>query len=311
MKKKRENSIYEYHPEYSFTVEEWISDIPIDERDIYSLQTLKKKISNGTYSNIEILILKILYKYQYLNEYNIRRELHIRLPKKLHKPKFDRNLKDMCKDGTLIRYTLKKDEKNNQIIYTLSKSAHTYVKKIYKTEIQRYSTPKDYSDIDTSSILEKLSLNQWHISVREMIGKNIKEEVYYQKKKISNREVPLISMFRIKPQNKNKKNVCVLAIPIYKTEESYNNFIKRLININYLKNESRHKYSGIITVVPCESTIKMQEAYKRINKIKQLRNTNIVFTLDKTTTQNDCFEWLFMCEIESGTIKYTNCSLNI
>ena len=263
-----------------------------EEQEMISCEKLKEFFTTHKYGQIEQIILLTLDKYKYLNNANMEYILSLKLPSARQKKSYQNNLRQMVKDGVLGCYKLGFDttSKNTLCAYYNLEVVSEYLEK-----------PKRILSRSDCTILERLSLNQWHIHAEQ--SKNVQRAEYYPKFDEENEVYKIPSLLSIplipeKRQNKNCPTAYIGAYPAPKgvlTEENELLFAKRLHNALSLlcKRKNSHEFGAIVLI--CDSKEQMKQLAGILEKYEELDEDCILYILDLYTQKNEPLKHLYHC----------------
>lgn len=271
--------------------------------------SLKDAFQSKRYAVIEKNILQILVKYEVLNRFNIEKLLNklCKLPVRLRKIDYSEYLQTLVEDGFVERFQLDNGNefmKSTMIVYRASKEVYEYL------NCDGYRSDTEWI-ADTGSILEKLSLNQWHISIVANYSEYVKEEKY----KVVLGSNILDSYILLRPDTSYFRNsrIGFYAVSFSKTDERLDVFLEKVSTLHaYMKQKS--KITDIcFLIVTCESMQNIEFAYQAIQSYPSFKFLQVLFVLDVNTSRSNPLEWLYMCNKEEGSkfFQYRNIVLPI
>ena len=306
IKEDEDVSIFQYRKGYNLQYRH--QGIIYGKEEVFG--TVMENVTSGTYSMIELEIIKCLYKFKWLNKKNIERYLNGLnvLPQQLKKPNYDNNINKLRKDGvlaTFFRAPMFAGEEHEVVIYRLSEGAYDYVNafcnipKTYTKELENMS-------IDTARAMETLSLNQWYISM--LIDKKY-TKTWYRKKLRYKKGVFMLDAACRLSVNKEKygdKTLMLYAFAMPKREDGYVKFINHLLAINAFLQSPENKYKCSVILVTCESIEKIKQAYAALRTFEELDELDCMFVLDNDSLCGTGIDKVYACEYNPTTkgVKY-------
>lgn len=264
---------------------------------------LQAKFMLREYDATDLLILKALYKYQWLNAFNIEKYLNAKLKNKLQKPTYQSNIKKLVRQGAVeaVRYCDNEHPKANEpelVIYCLPPGSYLYIRNTYSQLPVTYRyEERDYNiaeNITDSDIMERLSLNQWHIEMLSKFKENIKEERYFERIKCGTKKEKFLSYISIKSSaDRWRSKITFAAIPGAKTESSIKKMEFYLAKAcKALQESSRENAFSVIT---CSSLAQMTEINKRIRDDRLQLDIMPVYVLDRNTANGTQMNAIYAC----------------
>lgn len=179
------------------------------------IEERRKSVEYGDY---EISIIKALYRFQFLNLFNINRYMKWQFPDR--KDNYEINVSKLYDDGVLNAYVGENVIEDSGMVlkvYTLSKGAYEYM-------IKRHTKTYSYNSVSKSTtpeILEKLSVNQYHISF--IANNSVKYEMpYYQKEFREMGSVVIPSYIKYRGRT-------YIGIPLYRNDVA--EFMNKIIKV--------------------------------------------------------------------------------
>lgn len=295
-KEDKDTSIYQYRKGYNLQFES--ESIIYGRKEVY--ESVMDKVTIGEYSIIEIEIIKILFRFKWLNRKNIERYLNNSPNINIHmrKPNYETNLKNLRKDGVIVTFSrapVFAGEETKIIVYRLSEGAYDYANAFLGVR-KTYNKEKENMTIDTATALEILSLNQWYITM--LIGGQFKKTWYRQRFASKKGPVMVDAAFRLEV-DKNRygsKTMMLYAFALSKKEDGYVKFINHLLNLNAYIQSSDNKYKLSLILVTCESRKRMTEAYAALKGFHELDELELLFILDEDSLSGTGLENVYICE---------------
>lgn len=289
-------------------------------KDGYSFQSTKKGFREGNAREVEVesrfmlkefgitelLILKALYKYQWLNYHNLEKYLNVHLKNSLQKPKYDSNIKRLLKTGAIVSIQYAKTEapesdRNRLVIYMLGKGAYSYMRNNYQNLAVTYRCDEESlhyaSGLKEADVLERMSLNQWHIEMLSSYSDQVKEEAYYSKKRIGFKKDKMLSYIAVrKGKCEEKKRMSFAAIPGARSEENIAKMEYHLKKIDRVISESGKK--DVLIVITCATMAHIRLLNERILKDNAIGGLLPVYVLDNDTSEGTQMDGLYMYETD-------------
>lgn len=265
-------------------------------------EAIKELFDTKVMQYTDLSIIKQLYKYAFLNRNSLEKVLATSLKPKLQKPKYTSNIDLLYHNGAIIKYEY--GNQNDYItFYGLSAGSYDYMKTYYNRVAVTHHPVKDPYEIETtypvSRILERLSLNQWHINLLTSYTGAIQEEGYFQKKRYYRTKAYLPSFFRIKG---SEEKFSVFSIPYPKDKRDLEQFGRRLLKVGEMMQRNGNHHATI--VILCESIRQIERAYYVLWSIIELRSIHPVFAIDLHTAHSNGLEWLY--EMKQNAKGVTN-----
>lgn len=280
-------------------------------KELYIQQNRVTKDATMTFRGNNTAILQILAKYRVLNRFNLERELRLHLPPKLHKPDYVKELHELEAAGFVMRYAYETDltsGRDNLVLYALSKKGCDYAKK--KGYLLRYESAKEGERITTTAALEFMSLNQWHIGIREGYKNSIVKEYYQDVRFLNdNSGITLPSVFELKSKHLTLSSHTTLVTMAYtKKKENIGVLLNILLGVNTFVKERSLPWPVYIILV--DGYDAMQEAYCEIYRYEMLKWIDLYFSLDMHTTKKNQLERVYRCSMdEKNIVRYETVAL--
>lgn len=296
--------IYRISPFEKITGYKIVSRPPYEDGIFDKKVDIQKCFDTKKYDIRDLLILKTLMKYEFLNIFNLERAVNDSLKGKLKKPSYRHNIDKLLYDGAIVSYSYEGDKHSEQgsaentIFYGLTPAAHEFLRKKYPTMPVKYKPVKSLTDLcerySIESILEKLSLNQWHINVAISLKQNIKEEAYYGKRRFHFSSEFFRSYFRIRTSD--NESLIVIGIPAGKNEENFARMTEEIVFIdNAIKKVDKVR---ALVVIICDNIEKSKDCALKIKKALEFEDAMPLFTEDTYTMENQGLQNLYVCRLK-------------
>ncbi len=224
----------------------------------------QKLFKDHTYGKVEYLIMYSLYKYQYLNKYNISVLLDDRLKEKKWKD-YSNVLKQLVKDGVL--YTV---SYGNLYLYCLSEHARNYIhnKQVRKEE-------KIIVNEISAKILEYAALAQWHISLTR--DSRCKVSGFYKNVNIGNQKVmiPSYAEFKI-----GRHNYRILSYNMPKGTDNVSELLEEIEKAWTSCNQVARRNIITITVLVVSSLLEARSMAKLLKAWENSKGRTVYYALE-------------------------------
>lgn len=255
-----------------------------------------KKFDSKEYGIVELLIIKALYKYGVLNKYNLEKVINCKLKPELQKPKYDNNIRNLVQQGAIQMLMYNIGSETQLVVYALMSGTYSYMRKKYSKFPHTSAAPVMQERIDeaekVAAIMERLSLNQWHIGITSGYINDIYQELYYMKKRFGLKRIPVQSYIELKIGDGTgvKKNVGLIGIP-YAKDTATTEKMMQTIALMQIMNDAVTSRTHCLPVIICESLAAMEKAGNELRKID--KNVNPLFSIDRNNTNRDSLKWLY------------------
>lgn len=265
-----------------------------------------KKPQNIKLQGNEVAIIRTLAKYRVLVKSGIYEMVNETLPENRRKPNFDKELNNLFKGGFIRKYHYEgaQNGRENLVVFTLADKGTKYAK---EKQIRFSYTPiSDEERYTTSTILELVTLNMWHIQNIKKNKENIRTESYQFSVRLpegKNAVIPSLITFN-NSEWSLLEEFTIAAIPFYKenNKEIKGAFFNSLMSLQsfFSTNKSVHKNHFIVVLVDCFEQMKL--ASEIIYEFKVLQRLQVYFSIDEYANDEQPLRWLY--EVERG--KDTN-----
>lgn len=264
---------------------------------------MKEAMERREFGIIELLIVKALYKYMVLNRKNLERAVDIKLDRKLQKPNYITNIRHLREKGILFKMRYgDEDEANGCEFYSLTAAGYQYMRVYYAGLPVTYDVgshnERNVKRENLPAIMERLSINQWHINLLRNYGDKICSEAYYSKKRLGYRKAWFQSNVRIKTQ---AGSVALIALPAGKTEDDKKDLFDTLIRYSDLIGKSENKAAAFIVI--CESKGEIGRITKYLEKSRTLHDVELLFAVDLNINKQPALEMLYTCMVEQQRVS--------
>lgn len=252
----------------------------------------------GNYGVVERLIIEALYKYKYLNSYNLERLLNLYLKPGMKKKSYTSNIKRLVKDGTICTMDYMSPEPALRI-YLLSEESYAYIRSEQKAKVTyeyKHMPSKISAPEEIEEIMGRMSLNQWHISI--LCGKQYRAETYFARKRVGQTRQFMKSCFVIRLEG--KKEIAAVSIPAAKTELS--EMLEEIKLIDGIFSKARKK--NMYLFICCESQEHIINTQKLLEK--RFKFIKPVYTIDAYTAKCTGLKWLYACHRNGGVYELVN-----
>ncbi|WP_113675907.1 hypothetical protein [Vallitalea guaymasensis] len=279
-----------------------------NEKHSISLKEINKLVQKEKLQYIDIEILQTIYKFKYLNRYNIEKYINSNrdIPEKIKKSSYKKNLSKLMKYGLVVRYYFYWNKASSVDIYnqspnfySLSRGSLGYLSKKYRYNINI----DDYMILESpENLMRKLSFNQVYVNIMC----NYNPLNYYIDIKTSNKPIknyiPGIFYFAI-DENTIAPFVIFSVRRVDRWEQelindliTYSNFMDKKNLFKNSKVLSSPIYLGI-----CEDDLHIKEVHEEL-KDTTVSQYNYIFTTDITAAKCNLFEKIYMCgSLEGNT----------
>lgn len=217
-------------------------------------------------------VLTILEKYGMLNRKMIDDALKIYGHKTINTVKSLRRMQEM---GQVNKYTIYSPDPElpDNDVYILSRQMRE------KCGIESATIPvHDYNMANIPYVLEKLSVNQWHLQMlRHMDGKEVK---FNQRVFSEAGQVLIPSLVKIKTRLKRPLHVCAVPVCKGRKKEDIASFVAQIAFLNSYFAENRGRFKSVVVVVLCESERQIGDVSAVIESVNQTAGSYLLFTID-------------------------------
>lgn len=86
------------------------------------------------------------------------------------------------------------------------------------------------------------------------------------------------------------------AFALPKKEDGFARLINHLLSINAYIQSPENKFKASLILVTCESRKRMTNAYAAIRAFEELDELDLMFVLDKDTSEGNALENVYICE---------------
>lgn len=293
--------IYHYDNEHELVLTQANKDCTISKEDI------EKLFTSNEYMQHEYDCMRVLYQYQFLNLYNFNRAT--RLLSTQPKKSYQNNIENMYFQGVLDCYRYKEGDSSLKA-YSLSRAAYQYMAES-KKQLRKTYFYHHQEDITTAEILEKLSVNQWHICVCEGYREKIVKE--YAHLKVSYRDhgaVTIPSIVQIKTiAPRGKKLLTIVTLPLHKDETCIGDFLGKLLRLTGYLSENSTRFPNPIFLCCAESTKEATDTLNLIRGVPELADLTIGYVLDISTKESYPLEWINYCRYTDEGAFVQNCRI--
>lgn len=266
--------------------------------------------SADAFANFGFCVLKTLNKYQFLNKKNIETCMAITNTNSWKSKNLSKVLKMLRKGEYIYAFTTKKGSEEpaySLVLYSLTKKGSSILKEngIALKHDTVYEPPVKKEDI--SLILQKASLNQWHINVLFHYKNNLKQHKYYgfnaKNNKNSVPSMVTIKHFKTVNGKKQQENISLFAFAAPRKEEEIVPFMVEILKLqNYLVSQDR--YRPALTIAVCENMAHAAWLSWKANHYRQTRPFFLLYSLDIATNANSLLANLYSCATdEEGLVK--------
>lgn len=268
---------------------------------------LSDYFQDGRYGRAERLIMECLWKYQFVNRFNIERFTNNHMPPEKKRPSYANVIKRLYTDGVLVRFIY-----GDLILYALSSAGY---KHMYENTHKQttYEFPDDFKKIEEyyakSKILEKASLAQWAISLESGYGKMIRKNIFFSYQKIYGKKEYITSLIEIKQGNLVFQ---FFSYPFPKSVNSYGYFINDIklgASVSIRNNKTK---TLTFIVICCPSLEDILTAHHMLAEDKELSFLSPLYTTDINTASFEGAKNLYLCEkTKEGTAHIKAVSLPV
>jgi len=286
MNKKYKLSPYCYDPEIKMIY---------PERSIIDQCTrdeIKYKFKKGIYGSHELAVMEVIYKYGYINRFNIERVLRSILPSSNSRPNYKNILRQMIEDEVVEKYCY-----DATFLYALTNAGEQYM------QSKRYTKTPDINVIDkkqhSARLLEIASMAQYHISIISSLNNRMgeTEERFYNMCSINNNNIMLPSYINLKG---TRKSICLVAMPASKDRDG----MKFMDLLNYC---DKTLFSTLpvnrvmmVVVIVCTGTSEIISIGKFISRTNIINNITPIYALDSNTAKVKGLKWVYIYQESDG-----------
>ena len=261
---------------------------------------ISKMFDTNRYGKIELLIIKSLYKYEYLSINDLKKILSHKLKPSLQKPKYTTNINLLLREGHIAKAIYKTEKETGITIYFLSETTYLFIRQKYKNKQVTYDG--NITLDKPCDVLEKIAINQFHIDVLVTKAEKIKKETYCSKRLLFKRRMYFPSNIEIKLD----KGTCqLIAIP-YGKKESIKELVSQLEKIDEIA-VSQH-ICKMYPIIICSSIESIKEAYKRLDMCVETP-PQTMFVLERDCAIGNVLSKLITIEKEGNVIIMERCEL--
>lgn len=258
----------------------------------------------------EAAIIRTLAKYRILNKRGIVAAVNRLLPAQRRKPSYDKEIGILFDGGYIKKYSYKDMDngRSNVVAFTLTDKGNAY---IADNQIRiSYIPITDKQRYDTSSVLEHLTLNLWHLRLLEKYEPYIQNESYQLITRIQEDKSTIIPSC-IMLENKEwslLKRFTVTALPFIKVSNEITKgaFLNSIMAINSFLNQNKrtHKLSFIIVLV--DSFKQMEEAGNLIASYLPLGKMQIYYAIDEFVNDEQPLKWIYEINVseDKKSVRY-------
>lgn len=265
----------------------------------FDIKYIQKHFDDGTYSIVELAILKSLYKYVFLDKKTLSEAVNGILKPKLRKPDYSRNIGNLI--GTAIsriEYSDPGDGKRTAdiTVYHLTTPAHDFIKNSYP-KYKHYIRKKALTMYNQNYIQERLLINRWHLYM--LTQYQCKKDTYCAKKTFTAGTISVPSYVHIVDEY-GKLIVIAVAYPREGKDFSYREkiFYNKVREIRRVTTYSVSE--KILLVILCHSTHDIDAAAGLLDYIGQ----GIVYVTEPDIVKNQGLQRAFDCtQREDGSIE--------
>lgn len=281
---------------------EQLSDDEI-EMKLFDEDYIIECFDNGIYNIIELVILKSLYKYVFLDKKTLHEAADCYLKPSLQKPDYRKNINNLIGNTiSKINYTenMYDGKKKAEIaVYHLTTLAHNFVKEKYpkfKSPICNITKKPPLSMYDEYYIKERLLVNRWHLYMLSQY--TVTRETYCGRKMFAAGRVSIPSCVCIKEGG----GLNVIAVAYPREGKAYEQRKKRFQEkIKEIKRVTAYSLSRqIIIIALCHSMSDMEYACRYLKGDGE----GIVYAIEADIVMGNGMRRLYGCTIsEEGDIE--------
>lgn len=280
---------------------------------VFDVSYLQEKFDSKEYGIVELLILKALYKYIFLEKGTLAAAVNLNLKPQLQKPNYETNIKKLLGKaivkGRCIAKTQAAYANREVVYYYLTVPALEFIKSGYRYLPSNLRNKEDLRDIATlytdGEKRALLALNKWHTGVLEEYGEKVLQEKYYLRTFLLNKKVRLPSLIQLRYDKKETSNIIAFAYPReFENDKNEAHLVEIFSQIKDLDQALKHgKWKNQILVMICESTAQIEAAYRKMSEIGMAEDLSIIYALDADVATGSVLKRLYTCRLESDKLE--------
>lgn len=245
-------------------------------------EEFKNKFAKGIYGSHEFAVMEVIYKYGYINRFNIERVLGRTI-----RPNYKNLIKQMNEDEVIERYCY-----DDTILYAMTDAGKQFM---YSKRNKSRAIPEigvKEKERHPAKLLEIASMAQYHISIISSLNNVVEvDDKFYKICKLTNHNIVLPSYIYLKGR---LKSIYIVGMPAAKYGDGME-FIDTLIYCDkILLNTLPVNKVMLVVVIVCTSISEIIKIGRFISRSNVLSNITPLYALDSNTAKAKGLKWVYM-----------------